>query len=104
MVTAAILMVAGVWQLTGAKDACLRHCRSPLGLLLRYGAYHGRTRDLRVGIHHGGWCIGCCWALMLPLVAFGFMNLLAMVALAALIWPRRAGAPGSDWPSWPASC
>ncbi len=94
VLTASIFVVAGVWQLTGAKDACLRHCRSPLGLLLHYGGYRGRTRDLRVGIHHGGWCIGCCWALMLLLVAFGFMNLLAMVALAALILAEKYWSAG----------
>ena len=60
-IAGATLLAAALWQVSPLKSVCLRHCRSPLGLLLHYGAYRGRTRDLRVGIHHGGWCIGCCW-------------------------------------------
>jgi predicted metal-binding membrane protein len=89
----AIFASCGVYQLTGLKDRCLAHCRSPFGLLLRYGSFRGRTRDLRVGVHHGAYCLGCCWALMVILIAVGVMNIAAMVALAALIlaekaWPR----------------
>src|SRR5208282_5433191 len=50
----AVFAVAGAYQLTGLKDRCLARCRSPLGLLLHYGSYRGRFRDLRVGAHHGG--------------------------------------------------
>jgi predicted metal-binding membrane protein len=83
----------GAYQFTSLKDRCLDHCRSPFGLLLHYGSFRGRTRDLRVGAHHGAYCLGCCWALMVILIAVGVMNLLAMVALAVLIlaekaWPR----------------
>jgi predicted metal-binding membrane protein len=83
----------GAYQFTSVKDRCLDHCRSPFGLLLHYGSFRGRTRDLRAGAHHGAYCLGCCWALMVILIAVGVMNLLAMVALAALIlaekaWPR----------------
>jgi len=81
----AVFAAAGLYQLTPLKDRCLTHCRSPLGLLLHYGSYRGRTRDLRVGVHHGGYCLGCCWALMLILIAVGVMNVAAMVGLAALI-------------------
>jgi predicted metal-binding membrane protein len=81
----AIFAACGVYQLTGAKDWCLAHCRSPLGLLMHYGSFHGRTRDLRVGAHHGAYCLGCCWALMLVLIAVGVMNIVAMVALAVVI-------------------
>ena len=77
--------VVGAYQLSPLKDRCLAHCRSPLGLLLHYGSYRGRSRDLRVGIHHGGYCLGCCWGLMVILVAVGVMNLVAMVGLAALV-------------------
>jgi predicted metal-binding membrane protein len=96
-VTAAVIFAtAGGWQLTGAKDRCLRHCRSPLGLLLHYGSSRGRLRDLRVGLHHAAWCVGCCWALMVLFVAFGVMNLLAMIGLAAVViaekqWSRGEG-------------
>jgi predicted metal-binding membrane protein len=81
----AVFAAAGLYQLTPLKDRCLAHCRSPLGLLLHYGSYRGKTRDLRVGVHHGGYCLGCCWALMVILIAVGVMNIAAMVGLAALI-------------------
>ena len=93
-----VFAVCGVYQLTPWKSRCLARCRSPLGLILRYGGYRGKVRDLRVGISHGGFCLGCCWALMLLLVAFGFMNMLAMVVLAGVVlmektwvWGPRAG-------------
>ena len=81
----AVFAVCGIYQLSPLKDRCLAHCRSPLGLLLHYGSYRGKTRDLRVGVHHGGYCLGCCWALMVILIAVGVMNIAAMVGLAALI-------------------
>jgi predicted metal-binding membrane protein len=85
----AAFAAAGLYQLTPLKDRCLAHCRSPLGLLLHYGSYRGRTRDLRVGAHHGGYCLGCCWALMVILIAVGVMNVAAMVGLAALILTEK---------------
>jgi predicted metal-binding membrane protein len=84
-----IFAVAGLYQLTPLKDACLRHCRSPMMALLHYGNFKGRTRDLRVGVHHGLYCVGCCWGLMLVLVAVGVMNVAAMAALAAVIFLEK---------------
>jgi predicted metal-binding membrane protein len=81
----AVFAGAGVYQLSRLKDRCLAHCRSPLGLLLHYGSYRGRSRDLRAGAHHGAYCLGCCWALMVILIAVGVMNLAAMVGLAAVV-------------------
>jgi predicted metal-binding membrane protein len=81
----AVFAAVGIYQLSSLKDRCLAHCRSPLGLLLHYGSYRGRSRDLRVGVHHGGYCLGCCWALMLILIVVGVMNIAAMVGLAALV-------------------
>jgi predicted metal-binding membrane protein len=80
-----IFASCGLYQLSRLKDRCLAHCRSALGLLLHYGSYRGRSRDLRVGVHHGAYCLGCCWALMAILVAVGVMNVAAMVGLAALV-------------------
>jgi predicted metal-binding membrane protein len=71
--------------LSGLKDRCLAHCRSPLALLLHYGSYRGRFRDVRAGAHHGGYCLGCCWGLMVILIAVGLMNVAAMIGLAAVI-------------------
>ncbi len=90
----AVFAVAGIYQLSSLKDRCLAHCRSPLGLLLHYGSYRGRLRDLRVGAHHGGYCLGCCWALMVILVAVGVMNVAAMVGLAAVILIEKAAPWG----------
>lgn len=75
----------GIYQLSSLKDRCLAHCRSPLALLLHYGSYRGRLRDVRAGAHHGGYCLGCCWGLMVVLVAVGLMNVAAMVGLAAVV-------------------
>jgi predicted metal-binding membrane protein len=75
----------GIYQLTPMKRWCLRHCRSPLGHLVHYASYRGRTRDVRAGLHHGLVCIGCCWMLMVALVAVGVMNIPAMLGLALLI-------------------
>jgi predicted metal-binding membrane protein len=75
----------GIYQLTPMKHWCLRHCRSPLGHLLRYASYRGASRDLRAGLHHGLVCIGCCWMLMVALIAVGVMNIPVMVGLALLI-------------------
>ena len=82
---AAIFAVAGVYQLTPLKSACLSHCRTPVGSLFHYASYKGSGRDLRVGIHHGLYCVGCCWGLMIVLIAVGAMNVPAMVALAGVI-------------------
>jgi predicted metal-binding membrane protein len=82
---AALLIAAGVYQLTPLKGRCLSACRSPMGMLMRVGAFRGRTRHLRAGAFHGGWCIGCCWSLMLALIVLGVMNLWWMVALTVVI-------------------
>jgi predicted metal-binding membrane protein len=80
-----VFAACGVYQLGPLKDRCLAHCRSPIALLLHYDSYRGRSRDLRTGAHHGAYCLGCCGALMLLLIAVGVMNLAAMVGLAAVV-------------------
>jgi predicted metal-binding membrane protein len=80
---AAVLLVAGLYQLTPLKQACLRVCRSPLSFLMqRTGT--GTGGAFRIGVEHGLHCLGCCWALMLLLFAGGVMNL--MVILALTVW------------------
>jgi predicted metal-binding membrane protein len=79
------LLAVAIYQLTPLKRLCLEHCRSPLAQLLHYAGYQGRLRDLRVGTHHGLYCAGCCWPLFLLLAAVGTMNLVAMLALTAVI-------------------
>ncbi len=83
-VAAATLIVAAVYELTPLKDVCLGKCRSPLGFLL--GSWRaGRSGGLQMGVRHGVWCIGCCWALMASLFALGVMSLVWMAVVAGLI-------------------
>ncbi len=89
----ALLGVAG-FQLTPLKRTCLAHCRSPLSLLLRYAGYRGSGRDLRAGLHHGAFCLGCCWLLMLLLIALGTMNVFIMLGLGAFILMEKYSARG----------
>jgi predicted metal-binding membrane protein len=88
-VGALLLAAAGIYQLTPLKDRCLGHCRSPLAFLLHFGNYRGRLRDLRVGLYHGAYCVGCCWGLMIVLITVGVMNLPWMVGLAAVIFIEK---------------
>lgn len=91
---AVIFAACGVYQLTPLKDLCLARCRSPLGFVLKFGSYRGRSRDLRVGLYHGAFCLACCWALMALLIAFGLMNLAAMAVLAAMVVVEKTGPWG----------
>lgn len=93
-VGAVLLAGAGVYQLTPLKDRCLSHCRSPLGFLVHFGGYSGRLRDLRVGLYHGAYCVGCCWGLMLVLIVVGVMNLAWMAALAAVVFLEKTWRHG----------
>ena len=83
-VAGATLVAAAVYELTPLKDVCLGKCRSPLGFLL--GAWRdGRRGALRMGVRHGAWCVGCCWALMASLFALGAMSVAWMALVAGLI-------------------
>jgi predicted metal-binding membrane protein len=80
----AVIMAAAFYQLTGAKDRCLTTCRTPMDFILgrmRHG-YHGA---LRMGVEHGAWCVGCCWALMAALFALGAMSVAWMAVVGAFI-------------------
>jgi predicted metal-binding membrane protein len=80
----AILLAAGIWQLTPVKNVCLRHCRSPLGFLMQ--AWRpGRWGALRMGLEHGSFCLGCCWFLMGLLFFGGVMNLFWIAGLALFV-------------------
>jgi len=84
VVGAALLLVAGVYQLTPIKLACLRTCQSPFGFLMSRWRT-GLAGAFRMGLEHGVFCVGCCWALMLLLFAGGVMNLAVIAALTALV-------------------
>ena len=95
-VAGATLIVAAVYELTPLKNVCLGKCRTPIGFLL--GSWRdGRAGALQMGARHGGWCVGCCWALMASFFALGIMSLAWMAFVAALIafektvpWRRAA--------------
>ena len=79
-----VIVAASIYQLTPLKNACLRKCRNPFMFLLT--AWRpGRLGAVRMGIEHGGWCVGCCWMLMAALFALGVMSIGWMAFIAALI-------------------
>jgi predicted metal-binding membrane protein len=83
-IAAATLLVAAGYQLTPIKDVCLAKCHSPLGTLL--GSWRGGpTGSVRMGARNGGWCVGCCWALMASLFALGVMSVTWMAIMAGIM-------------------
>jgi predicted metal-binding membrane protein len=88
VVGGALFILAGVYQFTPLKHACLSHCRSPFAFLLNHWR-DGWAGALRMGADHGLYCLGCCWLLMVLLFAAGVMNLLWVAALAALVFAEK---------------
>ena len=84
-----VFALAGLYQLSPWKQTCLSHCRSPLTLVAQYASLRHPLRDLHAGLHHGLYCLGCCWALMAVLATVGLMNVPAMVALTVLIFMEK---------------
>src|SRR5438874_8257443 len=84
----ALLGLAGLYELTPLKNACLRQCRSPMYFVL--GGWRDGTRGaVRMGFEHGTYCVGCCWGLMLVLFGLGAMSILWMAVIAALIFAQK---------------
>ena len=92
---AVLLAIAGLYQLTPLKRACLRACRSPLPFLLQHWRA-GASNAFRLGARHGTYCLGCCWALMLLLFAGGIMNLFVVIALTAWVLVEKFGPFGES--------
>jgi predicted metal-binding membrane protein len=98
---AAVIAAAGVFQFSALKYRCLEKCRTPLSFVIEH--WHGRAprrEAFRLGAAHGLFCVGCCWALMLLMFAFGMGNLGWMLVLAAVMaieknvsWGKRLSAP-----------
>jgi predicted metal-binding membrane protein len=84
MATAGLLAIAAVYQLTPLKQACLASCRSPITFILAR-MRPGALGAFRLGVEHGVYCVGCCWALMLLLFAGGIMNLWTIAALMLVV-------------------
>lgn len=88
-----ILIAAGAYQWTPWKGACLAHCRSPLGFLMTHWR-DGQFGALQMGLRHGMYCLGCCWALMCILFVVGVMNLLWVAMLTAFVLLEKIGPSG----------
>jgi predicted metal-binding membrane protein len=91
----AVLVVAGLYQFTPLKQACLRHCQSPITFI----AHHWRSGAggaWRMGLEHGAFCLGCCWFLMALLFVGGIMNLLWIGAIALYVGIEKFAA-GRRW-------
>jgi len=99
-----VLIAAGLYQWTPLKESCLRSCQAPLAFLMAHGGFRDQPLGaLRLGIAHGGYCLGCCFALMALLFVGGIMNVLWIAGLtilvllekivpAGLLIPRISGA------------
>jgi predicted metal-binding membrane protein len=92
---AAALIAAGAYQLSPLKSACLAQCRSPAQFLSRHWR-RGVAGAVRLGILHGAYCIGCCWALMALLFVGGVMNIGWIVVLSLIVAVEKL-APGGPW-------
>ena len=90
---AAVLAVAGGYQLTPLKHACLEHCRSQLHFVSQHWR-PGAGGALRMGLHHGAYCIGCCWFLMALLFVGGVMNLVWIAVIAGFVLVEKVAPHG----------
>jgi predicted metal-binding membrane protein len=101
VISAVTLAGAGVYQFSSLKYRCLEKCRSPLSFITEHWRGRGeRGQAFILGVHHGLFCVGCCWLLMLLMFAVGVGSLGWMLALGALMaleknmpWGRRVSAP-----------
>jgi predicted metal-binding membrane protein len=90
-----ILIFAGMYQFTSLKDVCLRHCRSPSAFVTQHWR-DGWGGALKMGVKHGLYCLGCCWALFTVLVAAGMMNFVWIVLLTVVIFAEKVLPNGTQ--------
>lgn len=90
-----LLIVAGIFQFTPLKNACLTHCRSPIGFFMTEWR-EGNRGAFYMGVHHGIYCVGCCWLLMALLFVAGVMNLLWVAVIAAYVLVEKI-VPRGNW-------
>ena len=95
-----ILIAAGLYQLTPIKQACLRHCRSPIMFITQHWRT-GWSGAWRMGIEHGAYCLGCCWFLMALLFFGGIMNVLWIAGIALYVLFEKV-VPAGHWLSYAA--
>jgi predicted metal-binding membrane protein len=91
--SAGLLLLIAAYQLSPLKQACLAQCRSPMDFLMRLWR-PGIAGSVRLGIVHGAYCVGCCWALMLLLFIGGVMNLTWIALVAAIVLVEKLAPPG----------
>lgn len=91
--SAAILIAAGLYQMSPLKHACLAHCRAPASFLSRHWRPHA-SGAMRLGAMHGAFCVGCCWMLMALLFVGGVINLVWIAAIAFLVLIEKLLSPG----------
>ena len=103
LIPASVLALAGLFQFSSLKDRCLQECRHPGPFLLRHYR-RGPGATLELGLRHGLFCLGCCWALMLLMFAVGVANLTWMAALTALMVYEKTGQLGLPGMRAPRSC
>lgn len=89
-----VLVIAGGYQFTQWKQACLRACRTPLTFLATHDFGSGLRGTFRAGVSHGLYCLGCCWALMTVLLVVGLMNLTWMAAIAVIFVAEKNSRRG----------
>jgi predicted metal-binding membrane protein len=92
-----LLIGAGVFQFTPLKNACLTHCRSPIGFFMTEWR-EGNRGAFFMGVHHGIYCVGCCWVLMALLFVAGVMNLLWVATIAGYVLVEKI-VPAGNWVS-----
>ena len=85
---AALLLAAGIYQLTPLKDVCLRHCQSPLMFMVTH-YQKGMFGAFQLGLKHGAYCLGCCWLLMGLLFVGGVMNLIWILAISVFVLAEK---------------
>jgi len=90
-----ILMVAGLYQFSSLKQACLKHCRGPLFFITRHWR-PGLGGAFEMGVIHGAYCVGCCGALMALLFVGGIMDLLVIAAISVIVLLEKT-VPGGEW-------
>ena len=93
VLSASVLIAAGLYQLSPLKHACLRHCRGPVAFLTAHWR-PGRVGALVMGLQHGAWCVGCCWMLMALLFVGGVMNIAWIALLALLVLAEKVTSHG----------
>jgi predicted metal-binding membrane protein len=94
LIGASTITLAGVFQFTPLKERCLKQCRSPLNFFLRY-YQPGVKAAWRLGLRHGAFCLGCCWALMLVMFGLGVGSLVSMVVLTGVMVVEKT-VPGGQ--------